>query len=174
MENDIIHVSISDIEIVNSSKYVEDINSHFQNLPEITKPLVQQAKKTFSKIEQALYSAPSFFNLLKAFVPQETLQAIITNEQKAQIANGTLKLMTKKDGTLIANLVNPETKKIVSTIPLQNVNISPDFSQALANFSSQMQMAEIAEQIQTVQVAIEEVRQGHNKSRSRKENKKSI
>ena len=44
-----------------------------------------------------------------------TLQAMLTDEQKQQITKGALKLMTKKDGSLMANLINPETKKIVAT-----------------------------------------------------------
>ena len=73
--------------------------------------------------------------------------------------------MTKKDGSLVANLVNPETNKIVSTISLQNVNLSPALSQAMTSYASQMQMAQIAEQIQVVQLAIEEVRQGQEYDR---------
>lgn len=55
----------------------------------------------------------------------------------------------------MANLVNPKTKKIVATIPLKSVGMAPKLSQALVSFSTQMQMAQIAEQIQSVQVAYE-------------------
>ena len=68
--------------------------------------------------------------------------------------------MTKKDGTLMANLVNPETNKIVSTIPLKRVDLSPKLSEAMVSYATQMQMAQIVEEIHTVQLAIEEVRQG--------------
>ena len=57
-------------------------------------------------------------------MPDVTLQAVLTDEQKQQIAKGALKLMTK-DGSLMANLINPETKKIVTTIPLKSVQIAP-------------------------------------------------
>lgn len=75
------------------------------------------------------------------------------------------KLMTKKDGSLMANLINPETKKIVSTVSLGKVKLSPELSQAMTNYATQMQMAQIAEQIQFVQVAVEEVRQGQEYDR---------
>lgn len=65
----------------------------------------------------------------------------------------------------MANLVNPETNKIVSTVSLQEVNLSPPISQAMTSYASQMQMAQIAEQIQVVQLAIEEVRQGQEYDR---------
>ena len=60
----------------------------------------------------------------------------------------------------MANLVNPETNKIVSTVSLQSVNLSPALTEAVTNYATQMQMAQIAEEIHTVQLAIEEVRQG--------------
>ena len=90
---------------------------------------------------------------------------ILTDEQKTKIASGALKLMTKKDGSLMANLINPETKKIVSTVSLGKVKLSPELSQAMTNYATQMQMAQIAEQIQFVQVAVEEVRQGQEYDR---------
>lgn len=165
MENDVIHISLEDIDVVDMSEYSEDLTEYFRNMPDVARPLIKGAKETFSKIEQMLYSAPAFINLVKASVPEQAFQAILTNEQKAKLASGALKLMSKKDGSLIANLVNPETNKIVSTISLQNVNLSPALSQAMVSYASQMQMAQIAAQIQAVQQAIEEVRQGQEYDR---------
>lgn len=163
--DDAIHISPDDIEIVNASEYSEDLTEYFNEMPEVARPLLKGAKEVFSKIEQMLYSAPAFINLVKASVPEQTFQAILTDDQKAKIASGALRLMTKKDGSLMANLVNPETNKIVSTISLQSVNLSPAISQAMTSYASQMQMAQIAEQIQVVQLAIEEVRQGQEYDR---------
>ncbi len=160
MEDDVVHISPEDIEIIDASEYSEDLTEYFSDIPEVARPLVKGAKEVFSKIEQMLYSAPAFINLVKASVPEQAFQAILTDDQKAKLASGALKLMTKKDGSLMANLVNPETNKIVSTISLQNVSLSPALSQAMTSYASQMQMAQIAEQIQVVQLAIEEVRQG--------------
>lgn len=163
--DDVTHISPDDIEIVDASEYSEDLTEYFSDMPEVARPLLKGAKEAFSKIEQMLYSSPAFINLVKASVPAQTFQAILTDDQKAKIANGALRLMTKKDGSLMANLVNPETNKIVSTISLQSVNLSPAISQAMTNYASQMQMAQIAEQIQVVQLAIEEVRQGQEYDR---------
>lgn len=163
--DDAIHISPDDIEIVNASEYSEDLTEYFNDMPEVARPLLKGAKEVFSKIEQMLYSAPAFINLVKASIPEQTFQTILTDDQKAKIASGALRLMTKKDGSLMANLVNPETNKIVSTISLQSVNLSPAISQAMTSYASQMQMAQIAEQIQVVQLAIEEVRQGQEYDR---------
>lgn len=160
-----IYISPDNIEIIDSTDFYDEVPVNSSVLPEVARPLIKNAKETFSKIREMLYSAPAFINAVKASFPEETFQAILTNEQKSQIASGALKLMTKKDGSLMANLVNPETKKIVSTISLKNVKISPELSQAMTSYATQMQLAQIAEQIQLVQIAVEEVRQGQEYDR---------
>lgn len=162
---DTIYISPEDIKIIDASEYNYDVAEHFSTIPEVAKSLLKNAKTTLHKIEKMLYSAPAFINMVRANIPEQAFQAILTDEQKKQLANGALKLMTKKDGTLMANLVNPETNKIVSTVSLKSVNLTPDITQAMVNYSTQMQMAQIAEQIQEVQLCIEEVRQGQEYDR---------
>ena len=158
MDEETIIIPPEDVEIIDASEYREELTEHFGQVPEVAKPLLKGAKTAFSKIEKALYTAPAFINAVKAAAPDVTLQAVLTDEQKQQIAKGALKLMTKKDGSLMANLINPETKKIVTTIPLKSVQMAPEMTQAMTSFSTQMQMAQIAEEIQAVQLAVEEVR----------------
>lgn len=165
MDDEVIYITPDDIEVVDTSEYSGEIVEQFSTVPDVAKPLLKDAKATFKKIEQMLYSAPAIVNLVKANIPDVTLQAVLTDEQKQQIAKGALKLMTKKDGSLMANLVNPETKKIVATIPLKNVKMAPEVTQAMTNYATQMQMAQIAEQIQIVQLAVEEVRMGQEYDR---------
>lgn len=163
--SDTIYIFPNDMEIIDCDGYSSDVAECFSTVPKVAKPLVYGAKTAFSKIEKMPLSAPAFINAIKAMVPEETIQAILTDEQKSQLASGALKLMTKKDGTLMANLVNPETNKIVSTISLEKVQLSPEISQAMTSYATQMQMAEIAEQIQIVQLAVEEVRLGQEYDR---------
>lgn len=153
------------VEIVQAEEFATDITTLYPCVSTIIEPLINHAKSNLSKIENLLYSSTSFIEVIKGFVPQETLQAILTDEQKSKIAKGALKVMTKKDGSLMANLIDPKTKKIVDTISLEKVKLTPELGQAISNFSSQMQMAQIAEQIQSVQLAIEEVRQGQENDR---------
>ena len=108
---DEIYIYPGDMEIVDALDYSEDIERHFSSVPEVVKHLIKSAKVTLSKIEKMLYSAPAFVNVVRSSIPAETFHAIFTDEQKSQIAQGALKLMTKKDGSLMANLVNTETKK---------------------------------------------------------------
>jgi hypothetical protein len=165
MDEETIIISPDEVEVIDVSEYKEELTQYFGRMPKVAKPLISGAKTTFSKIERALYTAPAFINAVKAAVSDVTFQAILTDEQKQQIAKGALKLMTKKDGSLMANLINPETKKIVTTIPLKSVQMAPEMTQAMTSFSTQMQMAQIAEEIQAVQIAVEEVRMGQEYDR---------
>lgn len=158
--DDTIIISPDDIEVIDAEGYSYEVVEQFDKVPEVAKNLVKGAKATFSRIEKMLYTAPGFINTIKSALPEETLQAVLTDEQKSKLAEGALKLMTKKDGSLMANLIDPNTKKIVASVPLKSVKMAPELTQAVSNYATQMQMAQIAEQIQTVQIAIEEVRKG--------------
>ena len=167
MDEDTIIIPPEDVEIIEDSEYKGRPSQHFgrDEVPEVAAPLLRSAKTAFSRIEKALYTAPAFINAVKAAVPDVTLQAVLTDEQKQQLAKGALKLMTKKDGSLLATLINPETKKIITTIPLKSVQMTPELTQAMATFSNQMQMVQLAEQIQSVQKSVEEVRMGQEYDR---------
>ena len=158
-------ISLDECEILDAAEYSHDIDSHFINVPEIAKPLISKAKQALQNIEKYLYTTPSFINAIKALIPEESFQAILTDEQKSKIAAGALKLMTKKDGSLLATLIDPKTSKIVSTIPLKSIKVTPELTQSMINYASQMQMAQLSEQIRLVQLAIEEVRQGQENDR---------
>lgn len=155
----------SDGENANFTDYAEGITECFGDIPDVAIPLLNNAERLLKKIEKMLCSAPAFIGAVRAAIPEETYQVILTVEQKAKIADGVLKLMTKKDGSLMANLIDPKTKKIVSTVSLGKVKLSPELSQAMTSYSTQMQMAQLAEQIQIVQVAVEEVRKGQESDR---------
>lgn len=159
------NIPVIPLEEISLSGYKSDLTQHFDTIPEVAEILLREAKSVFSNIEKALYTSPAFINVVRAAIPEEALQAVLTDEQKQQLAKGALKLMTKKDGSLMANLINPETKRIVKTIPLKSVQTTPEMTQAMITFSTQMQLAQIAEQIQVVQKAIEEVRMGQEYDR---------
>lgn len=164
MDNSITSYAVDDIEIMEPG-YSADLNALFSLIPPVAKPLFTCAERALERTEQLLYSAPSFISVIKATIPKEALQAILSNEQKEQLRNGALKLMSKKDGSLLATLVDPTSNQIVSTIPLEKVQLSPDILHSMSNYATQMQMMQIAEQIQQVQIAIEEVHQGQEHDR---------
>ena len=154
-----------DFDILDIDGYELKPSSFFNKLPEIAKPLVKNENKILSEVERMLYSAPAFINIVQSSIPEEVFQAILSPEQREQIAQGVLKLMTKKDGSLLAVLVNTNTNKVIGNVPLKSVKLTPELNKALADYSSQIQMAQIAEEIQNVQYAIEDVRKGQESDR---------
>lgn len=154
-----------DFDILDIDGYELKPSSFFNKLPEIAKPLVKNENKILSEVERMLYSAPAFINIVQSSIPEEVFQAILSPEQREQIAQGVLKLMTKKDGSLLAVLVDTNTNKVIGNVPLKSVKLTPELNKALADYSSQIQMAQIAEEIQNVQYAIEDVRKGQESDR---------
>ena len=49
-----------------STEFSSEIMDHFSIVPDIAKPLLNNAKVTFSRLEQMMYTAPAFVNLVKA------------------------------------------------------------------------------------------------------------
>ena len=135
---------------------------HFTNIPPSFFDHVTMAQH---KVEKLLYASPSLLKAVKAAVPEEMLTAVLTDDQKQKLAKGALKLVTKKDGSFMATLVNPSTGRFVANVPLETVKISPSLSQAMTDLSTQLQMAQIAEQIQCVQQAVERVSRGQENDR---------
>lgn len=165
MEEEILYFGPDDYEIIDFEDYQTKPTKLVNKLPNIAKPLLNNADAIFLKVEKLLYTASSFINALKAAIPEEALQAVLTNDQKQAIAKGALKLMTKKDGSLMATLLNTETGKITAAVPLKSVKLAPEITQATTNYAAQLQMVQIAEQIENVQLAIEEVRKGQESDR---------
>lgn len=163
--DEIIYIEQEGIDKITSEELSYDVLEYFSNISDVAKPLIKSVKISLSNIEKMLYSTPAFINLIKSSVPKETFQAVLTDEQNRELVQGTLKLMTRKDGSLMANLVNPKTRKIVSAISLEKINLTPEISQAMTNYTTQMQLAKIAEQIQLIQISVEEVRKGQEYDR---------
>lgn len=115
------------------------------------------AKHT-NDLKRIAYRTPEFINLIKSFVPVEVFTAVFTDEQKQKIANGALEFATKKsDGSIIAILRDPNTKKIVSQVSLEATRLTPELNKALSNLGMQMQMADIMKSLEKIQISIDNV-----------------
>ena len=51
MDEDTIAIPPEDVEVIDASEYKEELSEHFEQVPEVAKPLLKEAKNTFSKIE---------------------------------------------------------------------------------------------------------------------------
>ena len=147
------------------------MNNYFIKLSDIdileaAKPIKDNMNLLLSNIKDKLLLIPSVIEVIKSYYPTKTLQAILTKEQKADIANGLLEIMTSKDGkNLLATLRDPKTKKFDAVIPLKEVELTPELNKAITNFVLQFQLRQLSAEIKSIQKVVEEVRKGQEYDR---------
>ncbi len=141
------------------------LSNNFIKIPKIGDIFINMLNKNANKIESMLYESTAFLEIIKNTVPEKTLRAVLSDEQKMALADGSLEIMTKKDGSLLANLIDPKTKKIVSIINLEEDYILADINRVMIDYISKVQMAQIAELIRNVQKSVDEINQGQENDR---------
>lgn len=160
-------VEILDIEDANEFDLddyytIEELETEEKDLP---KSIINRLKDKLNSIENYLYTVPSFVSSVKELIPKYTYNLVFTDEQKRKLATGSIKLLTKKDGTLLATIVDPETKKIISGVNIEKIKLNNNITSNILDYTSQMQMAQIAEKIDNLQLSIDEVKQGQEDDR---------
>lgn len=118
--------------------------------------LIRQEKR----IKMMLVRSPSFLKVLKASVPKTDYRLVLNELQKKELESGMFNLLKKKDGTYQATIVNAATKKFKANLSLEKISLTPELSEALIDHSNQLQLAHVADELYTIQVLVEEVRQG--------------
>lgn len=99
--------------LLKKGKIIVFINLENIDILEAAKPIKDNMNLLLSNIKDKLLLIPSVIEVIKSYYPTKTLQAILTKEQKADIANGLLEIMTSKDGkNLLATLRDQKNKKI--------------------------------------------------------------
>ena len=159
-DNDVIDFTNQKLEVINLNDYKYNVHDLFKDIPDAAVAIINKANELLKKIENLLYTAPSFLEAVRATIPKITYQAILSDKQQELLSKGVIKLMTKKDGSLLANLINTKTKKIVATIPLKDIKLTPELCQALQSFTMQLQLSQISEQMRIIQKSVEEVKKG--------------
>ena len=137
----------------------------FETSDGFTKDLLEDADINLNKIKDGLYKLPSFLYYLESHIPEKHFKAVLTKDQNRKLADGSLELIRRKTGELLAELMDPDSKKIVEKVNLKEVDLTPELSQARALYAMQIQLAQISEEINSMAQAIEEVRQGQQDDR---------
>ncbi|WP_313069898.1 hypothetical protein [Lacrimispora sp.] len=111
-----------------------------------------------SNLKHIAYRTPEFINLIKSCIPEEMITVILTDEQKQKIAEGALEFANKKsDGSIIAILRDPNTKKYVSQVTLDAKKLTPELNAAISNFGMQLQMSDIMKSLEKIQNSVNNV-----------------
>ena len=133
----------------------------FENDSEMQKNyFVKNAGRVFDQIHDTLCALPAFLEVVERLVPVEEWVLVFTDEQKKELAKGALKLMAKKDGPLLAKLVDPKTKKIIANVPIKQLKKIKDLNPAMNDFMVQMQLANLAQEMQEIHRVVSRIQQG--------------
>lgn len=137
--------------------YAQNPISFFKDMPDLATPLLGDIGKDFRKIEDLLYKTPSLINIINQDNSKIRFEAVLSKDQRRKLTNGSLKLLSKKDGSLMAALIDPESKKIVANLPLKMIKENPELNQAMVGFAMQMQLAQIIEEVNSLNLGIENI-----------------
>lgn len=133
----------------------------FENDSEMQKNyFVKNAEKLFDQIHDTLCTLPAFLEVVERLVPVEEWVAVFTDEQRQELAKGALKLMAKKDGPLLAKLVDPKTNKIIANVPIKQLKKIKDLNLAMNDFMVQMQLANLAQEMKEIHRVVSRIQQG--------------
>lgn len=149
---------VKKVEVMKVNKRPETL---FENDPEMQKNyFVKNAGRVFDQIHDTLCALPAFLEVVERLVPVEEWVLVFTDEQKKELAKGALKLMAKKDGSLLAKLVDPKTKKIIANVPIKQLKKIKDLNPAMNDFMVQMQLANLAQEMQEIHRVVSRIQQG--------------
>lgn len=149
----------------NGTYFRSDIDGFFTNASGIANSVLRNAGRLFYNLEKYLYTAPAMINLVKASIPVSAYQAVFTSDQLNRLAQGSIKLMSDRNGRTLAKLVNPKTNRIISNVELKEVDFTPDISQALTGLAMQMQIMMLSEKMDAIQETTNDIFQGQENDR---------
>jgi len=149
---------VKKVEVMKVNKRPEIL---FENDPEMQKNyFVKNAGRVFDQIHDTLCALPAFLEVVERLVPVEEWVLVFTDEQRKELAKGALKMMAKKNGDIIAKVVDPKTHQIVANIPVKQVERIKDINPAMIDFMVQMQLANLAQEMKEIHSVVSRIQQG--------------
>lgn len=149
---------VKKVEVMKVNKRPETL---FENNPEMQKNyFVKNAGRVFDQIHDTLCALPAFLEVVERLVPVEEWVLVFTDEQRKELAKGALKMMAKKNGDIIAKVVDPKTHQIVANIPVKQVERIKDINPAMIDFMVQMQLANLAQEMKEIHSVVSRIQQG--------------
>lgn len=132
----------------------------------ILKPMLESARMSINKLQQFFLSSKVFIDAVKKSVSENEYSVLFTDEQQKLLKEGAVKFMHRKDGSIMAKLVRSDNNEICFNLDITKAPGTPkEISAEAANFAAQMQLAQIAEQIEQIQISIEETLRGQQLDR---------
>jgi hypothetical protein len=138
----------------------DDDNSAFTAFLFTAKP-----QQEWGRIARNIYKLPAFIELVKSMKPVSTWEAVIPESVSDALKRGDLTLRAAKDGTgVVPALVNRQGK-IVHWVRLAQQECTPQLLGALNNFTLQVQVGEIIQQLQALNERLKAIERGQRDNR---------
>lgn len=138
----------------------DDDNSAFTAFLFTAKP-----QQEWERIARNIYKLPAFIELVKSMKPVSTWEAVIPESVSDALKRGDLTLRAAKDGTgVVPALVNRQGK-IVHWVRLAQQECTPQLLGALNNFTLQVQVGEIIQQLQVLNERLKAIERGQRDNR---------
>lgn len=138
----------------------DDDNSAFTAFLFTAKP-----QQEWERIARNIYKLPAFIELVKSMKPVSTWEAVIPESVSDALKRGDLTLRAAKDGTgVVPALVNRQGK-IVHWVRLAQQECTPQILGALNNFTLQVQVGEIIQQLQALNERLKAIERGQRDNR---------
>ena len=134
---------------VNQQGYYASVEELFCQVPAAVGPLIRRADLMLEEIERTLKPALS----MRCQRPTRGFQAVFSEDQSAKFAEG-ITVNDKKDGTLMANLVDVGTGNRI-TLKLEYADMTPELAGAMNNYVTQFSLLNSG--ANSTQIAVEEV-----------------
>lgn len=107
----------------------------------------------FCKAENLLRVAPSFFETIKAMIPQTIKIAETNNAIQELINSGVYRFITDRNGEILPCIIGE--KGIVAQVRLKDLQITPDLGSSIIDLQTQVALAQVISEIRDVQRSIE-------------------
>ena len=138
----------------------DDDNSAFTAFLFTAKP-----QQEWERIARNIYKLPAFIELVKSMKPVSTWEAVIPESVSDALKRGDLTLRAAKDGTgVVPALVNRQGK-IVHWVRLAQQECTPQLLGALNNFTLQVRVGEIIQQLQALNERLKAIERGQRDNR---------
>jgi len=161
---------MDEVDIVEESElnkmYQNTESSNYLNAKNVVSKAYNKIKtNTDLTLKKLVEISPALSEIVKNLNPKIEYQLDIPIEILKKIKDGTYKFSSKRGGEIFGQIRDVSSGNIVSNVDVKKIKISPDFTRTLNTLSTELQIKEIMEQLESVNKGIEYIRRGQQNDR---------
>lgn len=125
----------------------------------------EKVERSQKEVLNIIRRTPAFISFLKSFKPVELFDVTMSEYAQKALESGEWRFCVRKDGSGFAPLLRDAQGRFVEQVRLNPKQVTPDLVSSLNNLAIQQQLAQIVEQLEELNHAIERVEQGQRNDR---------